>query len=111
MNQTFITNSKYLIHEPQEFEGNYDFTGRIIMSRQFCEYYGLAAGELAALAVARVRLMERADYKQVFRFEGTEEWAQQEFYVLSGFQKGSKPQDYVGGEEEFYVSVVLSSER
>lgn len=103
--------SKYLVHEPQEFDDAYDFTGKITMSREFYEYYGAVAGPLAALAVAKVRAMEKADYIQVFRYEGTEEWSLQKFYVLSGFKKGTKPEDYVGCEGEFYVSVVLPSER
>lgn len=104
--------TKYLVHEEQAFEGIYDFTGRILMGREFYEFYSPISEQIAAASVAMVRKIENADYIQVFRYEDTE-WfpKEQKFYVISGFEKNTSPEDYVGADGEFYVSVVLPSER
>lgn len=111
MYSEFIPVLEKLIHQEQEFEGNFDFTGRVVMGREFIEFYGIAAPILALEAVKRVREMENPDYLQVFRYEGAEAFKNQNFYVMSGFEKNTKPSDYVGFDDEFYVSVILPSER
>lgn len=94
------------------FDGMYDFTGRIVMGREFYDYYGSLAEQIARAAVEKVKKeVEHPDYIQIFCYEGCEEWKGKKFYVISGFLKGTKPSDYVGSEDEFYVSVVLPSER